>query len=77
MNTIRSSFAESILEEATLAWLEGLCYMVKHDPEIALSELFAERNDYDQIVLGLRLPDALARLSHILAGKLLIIDKSN
>jgi type I restriction enzyme R subunit len=55
--------AESILEEATLSWLKGLGYAVKHGPEIAPGELFAERKDYDQVVLGQDLRDALARIN--------------
>jgi type I restriction enzyme R subunit len=58
--------AESILEEATLGWLKGLGYAVKPGPEIAPGELFSERKDYDQIVLGQRLRNALARLNVIL-----------
>ena len=38
-----ASFAESVVEDATLAWLESLGYAVKHGPEIAPGELFAER----------------------------------
>ena len=33
---------ESIIEQATLAWLERLGWMVKHGPEIAPGELAAE-----------------------------------
>lgn len=29
------SFSESIVEDAALAWLEGLGWTVKHGPEIA------------------------------------------
>lgn len=34
-------FAESIVEEATLAWRESLGWKVKHGPEIAPGELAA------------------------------------
>ena len=37
------SFTESVVEDATLAWLESLGYAVKHGPEIAPGELFSER----------------------------------
>jgi len=30
-----SSFTESVVEEAALAWLESLGFTVKHGPEIA------------------------------------------
>ncbi len=36
-------FTESIVEEAALAWLEGLGYTILHGPEIAPGEPFAER----------------------------------
>ena len=40
-----SNFTESIVEEATLAWLEALGYSVLHGPDIAAGEPGAERND--------------------------------
>jgi len=59
------SFSESVVEEATLAWLESLGWTVKHGPEIAWGELWAERTDpeYRDVVLERRLRDALARLN--------------
>jgi len=56
---------ESVVEEATLAWLESLGWTVKHGPEIAWGELWAERTDpeYRDVVLEHRLRDALARLN--------------
>jgi type I restriction enzyme R subunit len=57
------AFTESIVEQAALAWLEGLGWTVKHGPEIAPGELAAERADYGQVVLEQRLRDALARLN--------------
>ena len=58
-----SPFSESVIEEATLAWLERLGYTIKHGPEIAPGELWAERNDYTQVVLEDRLRQGLARLN--------------
>jgi type I restriction enzyme R subunit len=58
-----SRFTESVVEEAALEWLEGRGYTVKHGPEIAPGELFAERSDYGQVVLERRLRDALAQLN--------------
>lgn len=58
-----NKFIESDVEAAALAWLESLGYTVKHGPEVAPGELFAERKDYDQIVLGQRMRDALVRLN--------------
>lgn len=34
-----SSFSESVVEDASLAWLEGLVYAVLHDSEIAAGTL--------------------------------------
>ena len=40
-----SAFIESIVEEATLAWLEALGYAILHGPDIAAGTLGAERSD--------------------------------
>ncbi|MCI0482962.1 MAG: hypothetical protein L0Y78_00065 [candidate division NC10 bacterium] len=56
---------ESVVEEAALDWLESLGWTVRHGPEIAPGELFAEREDYGAVVLKQRLWDALARLVRI------------
>jgi type I restriction enzyme, R subunit len=61
-----SAFTESVVEEAALAWLESLGYAVKHGPEIAPGELWAERQDFGQVVLEDRLRQALGRLNPIL-----------
>jgi len=37
------AFTESVVEEAALAWLEGLGYTILHGPDIAHGEPFAER----------------------------------
>jgi type I restriction enzyme R subunit len=55
--------AESTVEQSALAWLSDLACEVKHGPEIAPDGLFAERQDYGQVVLEQRLRDALARLN--------------
>jgi type I restriction enzyme R subunit len=54
---------ESTVESATLAWLSELGWQMKHGTEIAPEGLFAERQDYGQVVLEQRLRDALARLN--------------
>ena len=38
-------FAESIVEDAALAWLEALGYGVLHGPDIANGEPASERGD--------------------------------
>jgi type I restriction enzyme R subunit len=40
---MRAAFTESLVEEAALAWLEGLGYAVRHGPDIAVVESGAER----------------------------------
>src|SRR2546426_4201894 len=61
-----TAFTESVVEHAALAWLESLGWTVKHGPEIAPGELAAERSDYAQVVLSVRLRQALARLNPVL-----------
>lgn len=38
-------FTESIVDEATLAWLEAVGYAVLYGPDIAAGELGTERRD--------------------------------
>jgi len=52
-------FTESVVEEAALAWLESVGWRVLHGVEIAPGELAAERGDYGELVLALRLDDPL------------------
>ncbi|MCX6841312.1 MAG: type I restriction endonuclease, partial [candidate division WOR-3 bacterium] len=56
-------FSESTVEDAALAWLAELGWAVKHGPEIAPGELFAERKDYGEVVLPERFRNALQRLN--------------
>ena len=60
-----TSFTESIVEDAALAWLGDLGYAVLYGPDIAGGELRAERNgaDFRDVVLENRLRNALARLN--------------
>jgi type I restriction enzyme R subunit len=60
-----TSFTESAVEEAALAWLEALGYAVLHGPEIAAGAPAAERGDpgYRDVILEKRLRAALARLN--------------
>ena len=57
------TITEPDVEQATLAWLEGLGWSVAHGPDIAPDAPGAERDDYGQVVLEQRLPDALALLN--------------
>ena len=58
-----STFTESIVEQAALAWLEDLGYTILHGPNIAPGEPAAERDDYGQVVLERRLRQALQQLN--------------
>lgn len=60
-----SEFTESVVEDATLGWLESLGYSVLHGPDIATGEPAAERNDpnYRDVVLEGRLRQTLVRLN--------------
>lgn len=60
---MNSSFTESVVEQATLAWFETLTYGVVGGPEIAPGESAAERDSYEQVILLSRLRDAVARLN--------------
>ncbi len=60
-----TAFAESVVEDAALAWLESLGYAVLYGPVIAVGEPGAERSDpsYRDVLLERRLRQALAHLN--------------
>ncbi len=58
-----TTLTEADVEQAALAWLEGLGWRVAHGPDIAPGAPEAERADYGQVVLERRLRDALAALN--------------
>jgi len=60
-----SAFTESVVEDAALAWLEGLGHAVVSGPTIAAGEPGAERTDpgYRDVVLERRLRQALVALN--------------
>jgi type I restriction enzyme, R subunit len=58
-----SSFTESVVEQAALAWFEALGYAIIGGPTIAPAEPGEERRTYGDVVLEGRLRDALARLN--------------
>lgn len=60
-----SEFSESVVEQAALAWLEGLGYEILSGPEIAAGEPTAERADpgYRDVILPRRLKQALQLLN--------------
>lgn len=57
------SFTESVVEEASLAWLGSLGYVVAFGPTIAPGEPAAERTSFDEVVLARRLREAMVRLN--------------
>ncbi len=58
-----TTLTEADVEQAALAWLEGLGWRVAHGPDIAPGAPNGERVDYGQVVLERRLRDALALLN--------------
>ena len=54
---------ESVVEQATLAWLESIGWQVANGAEIAPGEPNAERDNYEQVILESRLRDSLAQLN--------------
>ena len=60
-----ANFSESVVEDATLGWLNVLGYSVLHGPDIAAGEPGAERSDpnYRDVLLERRLRQALVRLN--------------
>lgn len=63
---------ECTVEEAAIAWFEGLGYSFEHGQDIAPGEMFAERKDYVEILLSLRLCDAL--LPRLVSGEIRVKD---
>jgi type I site-specific restriction-modification system R (restriction) subunit len=62
-NGVTDGFDESTIEEAALAWLEGLGWARKNGAELAPDAPEAERADFGQVVLEARLKAALVRLN--------------
>jgi type I restriction enzyme R subunit len=62
-----TSFAESHVEDAALAWLEELGYTIANGPVIGPDAPASERESYGDVVLVSRLRAAIARLNPNLA----------
>ena len=56
-----TTITEADVEEAALAWLSDLGWVVAHGPDIAPYTPNAERDEYDQVVLERRLRDCPRR----------------
>jgi type I restriction enzyme, R subunit len=66
-----TSFTESVVEQAALAWLESIGWQIRNGPEIAPGQPVAERDNYGQVILAHRLRDALSRLNPSLPAEAL------
>jgi len=66
-----TKFSESHVEDATLEWLSGLGYAVLHGPDISPDGQTPERVSYDQVLLTVRLREALERLNPDLPAEVL------
>jgi type I restriction enzyme R subunit len=62
---MNSTFTESVVEDAALAWREALDYTILHGPNIAAGEPAAERTapNYRDVILEGRIRQALSQLN--------------
>ena len=58
-----TSITEAAVEQSTLTWLADLDWQILYGPDIAPDTISAERDTYDQVMLGHRLRNALRRLN--------------
>ncbi|MEG9883486.1 MAG: type I restriction endonuclease subunit R [Hyphomicrobiales bacterium] len=58
-----TTFTESVVEQAALAWLESAGWQIINGAEIAPGEPSAERNSYSEVILERRLHEGLADLN--------------
>ena len=59
---------ESIVEDAALSWFRELGYTVGHGPQLAPGEPAAERDSFDEVILGGRLRGTIHRLNPAIPG---------
>ncbi|MYC35465.1 MAG: type I restriction endonuclease subunit R [Chloroflexi bacterium] len=59
----RALLSEYVVEQAALAWLEGLSWRVMYGPDIAPETPNFERNDYSQVIIEHRLRNTLAQIN--------------
>ncbi len=71
MSIATTKFVEDHVEQASLEWLEALGYEVVFGPTMAPGEMWAEREDYKQVVLTRRLKRALATINPTVALELI------
>jgi len=58
-----ATLTEADIESLALSWLASLGWQTRHDLELAPGGFFAERRDYQQVVLEERLRNAIAALN--------------
>jgi len=58
-----NTFCESVIEQATLAWLDGIGYICLYGLDIAPDGAYSERENYGQVVLFNRLRKSLLSLN--------------
>ena len=63
MNFVYREINESVVESATLAWLESLRWKVAHGPDLGPTGPNSERDSYSQVILDRRLHQALSELN--------------
>jgi type I restriction enzyme R subunit len=66
-----NSITESVVEQATLTWLESAGLKVLNGAKIAPGEAAAERGDYSQVAITQRLRNVLAQLNPTLPAEAL------
>ncbi len=60
-----TALTESDVEQVALDWLATVGWQVAHGPDIAPDRLGAERTDYGEVVLALRLRSSHIRVSKV------------
>jgi type I restriction enzyme R subunit len=60
------SLNESIVEDAALEWFGELSYAVGHGPHLAHGEPAAERDSFVEVVLVVRLREAIRRMNPVI-----------
>ncbi len=63
VTSMNKHFTESVIEQATLAWLESIEYPVVFGLDIAPDGAFSERENYEQVALINRLQQSLITLN--------------
>ncbi len=69
---MNSTFTESVVEQAALAWIESVGWSDRHGAEMAVSESVAGPSDYSAVLLAQLLRDTL--LPKLISGELRVKD---